>query len=226
MPATQLEPVQVVMGHFSFGPHRFLAEPSRYITILREPIDRVISHYYFVRRDPTHYLYEASQRLNLRDFVVACGTDEPNNDQTRLLAGDCGPGSALARGEELFATAQQHLRENLAVTGLTEDFDRSVLVMKHVFGWRSFPFYARENVSNQRPGTSRIADETLRVIRAYNQPDLKLYQDAQALLAEQVRGYGGALEHELRTFKRLNSMYQRLYIPMRAMLFKQQARPG
>src|SRR3989442_9425283 len=94
IPATQLELLRVVMGNFSFEPHQFLAGPSRYITILREPIDRVISHYYFVRRDPTHYLYETSQRLSLRDFVVACGRDEPNNDQTRLLAGDCGLASS------------------------------------------------------------------------------------------------------------------------------------
>src|SRR5439155_19448351 len=134
------------------------AQPSRYITVLRDPFDRVISHYYFVRRSPTHYLYATSRRLGLAEFVAACGAEEPNNDQTRLLAGTGEPAACDGRGQELLAVAKEHLN-NFAIVGLTEEFDRSLLLMKRTFGWRTH-LYARDNVTRRRPAKERLSAET------------------------------------------------------------------
>ena len=41
------ERLQLVRGHMEFGIHSWLTEPVSYFTILREPVNRVISHYYF-----------------------------------------------------------------------------------------------------------------------------------------------------------------------------------
>jgi Sulfotransferase family len=87
LPQNHLDRLRIVMGHLYFGVHAFAARPCMYITILREPIDRVISHYYFVRHDPSNYLYELASKMTLKEFVESCGRQEPNNDQTRLLAG-------------------------------------------------------------------------------------------------------------------------------------------
>ncbi|HVX30184.1 MAG TPA: hypothetical protein VHA53_06860, partial [Nitrolancea sp.] len=84
-PPEEIERIRAIAGHFYFGVHRFIARPSVYITVLRDPVARVISHYHFVRCSPGHYLYDAANELSLSEFVVACGPDEPNNDQTRLL---------------------------------------------------------------------------------------------------------------------------------------------
>src|SRR5689334_6319058 len=85
--SSRMDNVRVVTGHVYFGAHAFLSRPSTYITMLRDPIDRVISHYYFVRGDPSHYLYDHAQKLSLKEYVEFCDRQEPNNDQTRLLAG-------------------------------------------------------------------------------------------------------------------------------------------
>jgi hypothetical protein len=223
IPRSQLDGVRVVLGHFSFGAHRFIPYPTPYITVLREPIARVISHYSFVRRSPTHYLYDTARRLSLGEFVVACGLDEPNNDQTRLLAGyNCGPAS-VASAEEMLARARQHLRDYVAVAGLTEDFDRSILLMKHAFGWKT-PYYARENVSGWRLPWRGVSDETLGVIAAHNQLDLELYHFAQGIFQGQVIQHGAELESELRRFKRLNALLGRLYGATRLPIFAHQKR--
>lgn len=44
--------VQIIYGHFKFGMHKFLDIPPRYVSILREPIERVVSLYHHYERDP------------------------------------------------------------------------------------------------------------------------------------------------------------------------------
>jgi len=209
-PTAHLDTFRVIMGHFSFGAHRFLAAQPPYVTVLREPISRVASHYYFVRRSPTHYLYEAARRLSLSEFVLACGSEEPNNDQTRLLAGDERVTGPIRSGQHLLAAAKQHLREHFVVTGLTEEFDRSILLMKRALGWKAPPFYARENVSRRRAAPT-LPTETLRVVVEHNRLDLDLYQYARELFDAQVRLHGESLDAELRGFTRLNAVRGRLY---------------
>jgi hypothetical protein len=203
--AERLDGLRAVVGHFYFGAHRFLPKPSTYVTVLRDPVDRVISHYWFARGDRTHYLHEAACRLSLSDYVMSCDRAEPNNDQARLLCGEYHGSIPDKCTDEMLPVARKHLREHCAVVGLTEDFDRSLIVMKRVLGWRT-PFYARQNVTARRPRKPDLSDETLRVIRAYNRLDIELYGDAAALLREQVTGQGESFERELRAFKRLNAL--------------------
>jgi hypothetical protein len=211
LPPSGFAHANAIMGHFRYGVHRYVPGPTTYLTVLREPIDRVISHYYYVRNDPTHYLWELAQHVDLREFVVACGTQEPNNDQVRLLAGSKSDSVSLAHGRELLIAAEQHLRDHFPVVGLTEDFDRSILLMKRALGWR-LPFYARRNVGKARPRKAVVSAEALDVIRTYNQFDLELYNYACDLLACQAKASGPSLTNELRRFKWLNRIYGPMYV--------------
>ena len=49
LPAERRAGLRFVMGHFVYGVHRSIPHNSRYVTILRDPVERVVSHYY-------HYL--------------------------------------------------------------------------------------------------------------------------------------------------------------------------
>src|SRR5438045_9447770 len=45
----------VLQGHVHFGVHEYQPEPATYITMVRDPIDRVVSHYHFVKAPPRQY---------------------------------------------------------------------------------------------------------------------------------------------------------------------------
>jgi hypothetical protein len=93
IPPSQPDSPRVVMGHFYFGAHAFVPKPSSYITLLRDPVERVISHYYYARQAPTHYFHDSARRLGLKEYVEYTGrmSNEAgvalgycsDNDQTR-----------------------------------------------------------------------------------------------------------------------------------------------
>jgi len=49
LPTDEKEHVRLVYGHFRFGVHEWLPQKARYVTMLRDPVDRVVSLYYFYK---------------------------------------------------------------------------------------------------------------------------------------------------------------------------------
>ena len=89
LPEALRERIIVLKGHLYFGLHEFLPRPSTYITILRDPVDRVISNYYYVLRTPSHYLHHEirSQGMSLREYLRSEMNPQLDNAQRRLLSG-------------------------------------------------------------------------------------------------------------------------------------------
>ena len=79
-----------IMGHISVGFHNYLPQPCEYITLLRDPVERAISDYYYVLSNPLHHCYSAvvSKNMSLEDYVRSGISKETDNLQTRLLSGD------------------------------------------------------------------------------------------------------------------------------------------
>src|SRR5690349_15074435 len=92
---------RLIQGHLSFGFHRHLSGDSIYITLLREPVARALSFYYYARSQPDHYLYRVLQDndLTLKTLLKehTATTQELFNLQTRMIAGsDWGDGERAA----------------------------------------------------------------------------------------------------------------------------------
>src|SRR4051812_5972736 len=58
LPEEQRAKIKLLKGHIPFGLHAFLPNgKAEYFTILREPVDRVLSHYYHFARQRTDPFY-------------------------------------------------------------------------------------------------------------------------------------------------------------------------
>jgi hypothetical protein len=187
MPAEQRDRLQLIRGHFPHGIHRCLSQPVEYITILRDPIERTISHYYYVLREPTHHLHKrvVSEKIGLKEYVLGCRNKELDNGQTRLIAGDS---FQIPFGEcrsDLLEQAKHNLQHSFSVVGLTERFDETVLLMARRFGWKK-THYTRRNVTEKRPAREQLDAETLDALEAINTLDLELYAFAKALFEKAV----------------------------------------
>jgi hypothetical protein len=220
IPPDQKNRLRVVMGHFYFGAHSFLDQPAHYITLIRDPVERTISHYYYARRSPSHHFHDTARQLSLLEFVHHCAQESSaagialgfcsDNDQTRQLAGKCGIPKARTSAEELLRIAKRNLTEHFAVVGVTEKFDRSLLLMKRCLGWGR-PFYVSDNVNPDRARRDSLNQDTLETIRAYNELDLELYRYAEGRLENDIRSQGPEFATELQRFKRLNGTYGTLH---------------
>ena len=197
---------RVIAGHFYYGVHSRLAASCRYMTFLRDPVERVVSHYHFVRSRPGHYLHAAAATMSLPEYVESCGAAEPNNDQTRLLAGEEMLPSDGTASDAMLPIAKQNLDSHAAV-GLTDAFDASIVVMQRVFGWGR-PFYVLENRSDRKRG-DRLPPDVGDLIRIRNALDLELYEHARELFRRRVAEQGNAFRRDVRVFRMLNTFHRR-----------------
>jgi hypothetical protein len=200
--------IQVLEGHMPFGLHAFLPQPATYVTLLREPVDRVISIYYYVLRSPRHYAHAqvSAQQIDLETFVsgeIAKGVD---NGQTRLISGVGSTPDFDGCSRETLELAKKNLREHFSVIGLTKKFDETLILLKRTLGW-GLPFYTRKNITRERPYRSNPPQALVKLIRQRNKWDVELYEYAQERMEEQLRGQPAAFVRDLERFRTLNRLY-------------------
>ena len=202
-PLEKREPIRLLKGHVAFGLHESLVGETTYITVLRDPIERVKSHYYYAKRYPTHYLHKeiTERNMSLKDYATARLSDELDNGQVRMLAGIVSE-KELALGEcsaRLLQQAQRNIERHFSVTGLAERFDESLALMALRLGWDWTPSYESLNVA---PEKGQVDAATREAIERANPFDCELYawakrrfeellsqhQDEVALGVRRIRG--------------------------------------
>jgi hypothetical protein len=214
MPDADKRAIDCLFGHMAFGLHRWLPRPAVYVTLLREPVDRVISHYYYALHATDHPLNRrvVDEGMTLEDYLVSGILDELNDGQVRRLSG--ARDEAIPYGSvppELLDVAKRNLREHFAAVGLTERFDESLLVFSRALGWRNV-HYVTLNVTPGRPLRSRVPAALRQLIERYNPLDAELYAYARELFNDQLSRYEitPAAVMRFRVSRRYRSLRQRI----------------
>ena len=181
----------VVFGHFAFGIHTALPRPARYVTVLRDPVMRVVSHYYlYVRRLAKGDLSVtgleraiAAGEVTLADFARGdlprrrkrAGPPPSQNLMTRFVSGNYPRCPVPPDDPALLEQAKQNVREHFLAVGLTERLPRFVSLLGKELGWKQAPDLERRNVNPRRPDRDTLDEETIAAIREHNALDLALY---------------------------------------------------
>jgi len=181
--------IELIQGHQYFGIHEELLQDCVYFTLLRHPIDRVISAYQSFRKtkDSPNYGWANFQCLG----DILCDGDEGsfwefNNYYTRILAN--------IRPEEVkygeienkhYQQAQDNLREHFLFAP-SEKFDEMLVYLHHKLEWRKPPYYSRAN-SVKEKDRIEVDEETKKMIRRLNRYDLELWYYAKSEFEEKVK---------------------------------------
>jgi hypothetical protein len=201
---------RVFKGHMPFGLHELLPEPSRYITFLRDPVRRVLSHYRMVVRKkqlPAGHQIDPS-RADWNLGAVPALARSFDNGQVRMLAGADLRLPFGACTEEHLQLATRNLDTHFEFVGLTERFDLSLMLLRRLCGWK-WRFYVPDNVAP--PDEVSIAPEITGQARALNRFDEELYRQARERFDRLAEKYGWRLRAEHRAFIWGNAVHQRLH---------------
>lgn len=193
---------RLLKGHLNFGIHKYVPNPWSYFTFLREPIDRTISHYYFIAQNKDHILYDLIQeeQMDITDYLSEGLDPMLFNAQTRLLSGVWDKNPAGTCTSEHLELAQENLKNHIRVIGLTERFDESLLLLGRAFGW-NYLNYTPQNVTSNRPKKEAVDPNTLTAIENANELDLALYEYALPLFEAQLEQYGPEFRKDVLKFR-------------------------
>ena len=198
----------LILGHGAFSVYECVVGNCIGITILRDPIERVISHYYYVRRKPTNNYFEKAKDMDLCKYAMSI--KELENSYTcrfsRLTVDEVNKNP-----ERAVSLAKQNLKEYFSVIGLTERFDETILLVMRKLGWHQLPFYQSANVTSNRLKQNNIPEDTLQVIRELNKLDIELYNCISQWFQETIEAEGVTFSNDLKYFVRMNKYYQYKY---------------
>ena len=182
--------------------------PFRVFTFLRDPVQRVISEFHFLKRWPKSHLYDYLNRndVSLLEYVTSDEKVLRNRGRNNMVNSLSGVrGADLDEGLDL---AWHHLKDRFAFFGILERFDESLLMLKRLMGLGS-AFYERQNVR----GTSLDAPltrEEFEIICEHNRYDLLLYERAVEEFSRRVDLLGAEFQADVRMFDAINTRFQRI----------------
>jgi len=177
--------LKAISGHISFGIHDLLTvNEFHYITLLREPIERVISFYYHMLHS-NEEAHETAKQINIEDLICSKKSIEFDNLQVRMLSG---VGWEVPYGHcshDMLEKAKYNLL-NYYTFGIQDRFAESLEMFSKKLGWSEIQIVAA-NVGKNKQKSSDISPETLNLIAENNRLDLELYQFAKQLFEEQQK---------------------------------------
>jgi len=206
LPESKRNNIRLLSGHMPFGLHTLLQGPHAYVTFLRHPVERLISHYYFVRENPYHYLHAhvVTSGMDLMEYVQSGISPELENGQTKALSGNLGASSS-----DDLSLAKENLLQHFVAVGLTERFDESILLMRDRLNWK-VPFYVSQNVTRNRPLMTDLPRRVIRAVERVNELDYELYEYVAEKHHAAITDRGAEFQAQLRAFQSRNLNYQRM----------------
>jgi hypothetical protein len=199
--------VALVLGHVHYGIHEALPGPWTYITLLRDPVQRIASHYRHVLRYPEHRLHAhvVGSGMSLCDYAGSGISEELDNWQTRCVAGGAVP-TIGGCTDELLDQAKENLDARFAWFGLSERFEDSIVLLRRALRWhRAYYVPLNSGSSGGEPLNAATRAEILR----WNALDQELYEHARRRF-EDTLGRASAVRIERRALRVCNAAYRPL----------------
>ena len=183
-----------IVGHlpYSFFVNLPLPAKASHITVLRDPVSRLISYYHYIRSSETHYLHDwlVKEDVSLRAFFERQPTMEIDNLHLRFLCStDCSNVPIGGCTRSMLAEAKENLQSHFAVIGLQEYFAQSLVLTARTLGWTHIT-NAEINRAPVKPKSNENDDATLSLIRSLNELDIELYDFAKLLFAKRCGEHG------------------------------------
>lgn len=185
-PLSERASFRLVKGHFRFGIHGDEPPIFRYVTMLRDPIQRLVSLYNHDKFNADGIYHCEACDLDIIDFFEAgYYSGEVNDGQCRRVAGLLPDEVISSKG--MLELALTNINKHFVSVGLLEYFDESMCDLASTLGWKLPPISVPAMVNSQSVKSAKADVKTLEFLREKTQIDQELYD---CILARNVSFYG------------------------------------
>lgn len=190
--------IAMYAGHFPFGLHEWLSRPSCYMAIIRSPLERIMSLYYYsiqyrdnilrTQRETGRSLKEQFASGEAADFYLdfipwiegtqtlasflSCQSAELDNGMVRRFSG-----IGLAPGpcpEQALEMAKENIEKYFSVVGVQERYAETLSLARKTFRLSLAEFHINKGTEKKHKG-GKIKMDLRRRIKRMNTLDSALY---------------------------------------------------
>jgi hypothetical protein len=199
LPAEAKRTIRAVMyGHVPMGIHTLFDRPAKYFALVRHPVDRVVSQFYYMRTQSYLPIFERIQNMTLDQYLDSEIGLDPYDHQVRMLSGceeldapyriDVQQVPVVPVKEHHLDLAKRNIDEHFLTVAPFEEFVTVVVLLKRLYGWRLRQcMFDVQRVTEHRPRVADLSVATRQHITDCNRHDIALYEWTKARFADQVR---------------------------------------
>ena len=184
LPMRQAVRLRVLYGHVDVHLARRIVPLWQCVTLLRDPVDRIVSYYAFAKHMNSGVNTELARRTSIMQWIDALRLPETDNGMVRRFAGALPEAGIGGCTTQMLERAKANLAQFAAV-GLTNRFDEFYALLASRLGL-PMRTYVTEKVNAQRPRSDQLPAETLAELEHRNRLDRELYRFGETLFRQQL----------------------------------------
>jgi hypothetical protein len=165
--SNELDNIEFFAGHVAYGIHSMFKQKFDYITMVREPVDRIVSHYYYSLKTD---LTVKEKYADLEDYVE--NRIDIHNWMTKRLSNVDFNGGDLD-------LAKKNIVENFALCGITEKYEETLALLTKMYGLSLKNITVNKN--SDRVPISDIDEKIINKIKTIHYKDIQLYKFAKEI---------------------------------------------
>jgi hypothetical protein len=183
LPKRHASRLKVLYGHVDTQLARQIVPLDQCVTLLRDPVDRLVSYYAFAKDMNSGSHSDLARRTSITQWIDALRLPETDNGMVRRFSGLPEADFGHCTGKML-ERAKANLAQ-FALVGLTERFDDFYALLAHRLGL-PMRTYVAAKVNAERPRFNQLPTETLAELERRNELDRELYRFGVELFARQL----------------------------------------
>ena len=183
LPKRHASRLKVLYGHVDTQLAKQIVPLRHCVTLLRDPVDRLVSYYAFAKDMNSGSHSDLARRTSIVQWIDALRLPETDNGMVRRFSGLPEAGFGRCTGQML-ERAKVNLAQ-FALVGLTERFDEFYALLANRLGL-SMRTYVAAKVNAERPRFDQLPAETLAELERRNELDRELYRFGAELFARQL----------------------------------------